>query len=97
MGLMSEPLTEHELQAETDRWLRQLNTTDVLDELCDAEGPLTLAIEAGNARAIGEIVLEVRQAYAKRLACRELCAFGAQLPTTEQVASLALIRASAGQ
>ena len=93
-AVLNEPstVTENELKRETERQLRGLSAMDVLDELADASEELQAAIEAGNAIAIGLIVLDVRRAFALRLACRVLYDQLPVLRSTKQVAALALIR-----
>ncbi len=89
----AETLAATEYQAKVADWLQKVDVTDVLDELTDVEGELQAVIGKGDAAAIGRIVLNVRRAYAMRLADRDY--YGPDsMPrpkfTTQQAAALAL-------
>jgi len=53
------------------RWLDKITPTDVLDELCGHEDELQRLMVLGDAKAIGTLVLSVRNQYAEALARRD--------------------------
>jgi len=89
----AEALAQTEYDAAVADWLGKVEPSDVLDELTDCEAELQAAISKGDAACIGRIVLNVRRAYAMRLADRDY--YGPDcMPrpkfTTQQAAALAL-------
>lgn len=82
-------------QAEREEAIKaQLATTtlvDLLDELCDCKDDLQAAIVRGDARLIGQIVLNVRKAFATR--CADSYLYGSGVApgiTTAQAAAMAV-------
>lgn len=85
------PSAEHnDSLPDVDGWLRKVTVLDVLDQLCDAQDALDVAIRRADAHAIGRIVLAVRHAYAQRLADMEHFDRAMDRPGIEQVAAMAL-------
>lgn len=48
-------------------WLARIDHQDLLDELAEAEVPLTAALQTGDAVLVGKVVLAIRKSYAERL------------------------------
>lgn len=83
---------EQREQFAIEDWLPKITAADLIDQLYEAEDVFMEAVQAGDAAMIGEVVLAVRKAYARRLAVRELYDEPVQVPTVTQAAALAVIQ-----
>lgn len=79
-------------QFRTESWVERISMADLIDQLYEAEDVLKPVVDAGDPAMIGEVVLAVKRAYARRMALQELYDEPVSLPSATQAAALAVIQ-----
>jgi hypothetical protein len=70
--MQAETLDQHDVDHAVDVLLKKIEIDEILDEVAEAGESFMVAIEKGDAAMVGRLVLNVRRAYATRLALREM-------------------------